>query len=373
MIIGVASADYLRADKSSTGVEQWGGAGWARIGQYLPHWRAAGHTVVAGTLWKDMNLLKIENAGEKVTPDIVLIQRIMHDGVADSIKLARESGQVVVNDLDDWYWGLDPNNQAFQASHPKSKHKKKNLIGQVYEVDNPEQVNYYSKNIAAGNLLTVSTPYLADRMAHRVRCPIEVVPNTVDVARFTPVTQTLIGTPLFGWTGSTSHRSGDIETVAGVLRPRILDGSIRFHHSGDNPRGRSLSDMLGVPRDALTYLPMCTATDYPALLKFDVGIVPLRDTPFNHAKSEIKGLEYAAAGIPFIAQATESYTRLHQEWDGAFWLARRPKDWIAGIKHYMSYENRVAAQTRLLDLVKTRDIHYGAAQMLGVLERLVRK
>ena len=52
MIIGVASADYLRPTRSANGKEQWGGAGWARVGQWVPYWRAAGHEVVVGTLWK---------------------------------------------------------------------------------------------------------------------------------------------------------------------------------------------------------------------------------------------------------------------------------------------------------------------------------
>jgi hypothetical protein len=38
-----------------------------------------------------------------------------------------------------------------------------------------------------------------------------------------------------------------------------------------------------------------------------VGLVPLTRGPFNEAKSYLKGLEYAAAGIPFIATPTEEY------------------------------------------------------------------
>ncbi len=42
--------------------------------------------------------------------------------------------------------------------------------------------------------------------------------------------------------------------------------------------------------------------DYPRLFeKIDIGIVPLNNVLFNHAKSFIKGLEYAAAGVPFIS------------------------------------------------------------------------
>lgn len=347
----------------------WGGAGWARLGQYVDSYRAAGHTVVVGTLWKDEAGLSVaEDDGTKTYPDVLILQRIMHGGVDDAIRFGQSCGQVIINDLDDWYWGLDPANSAFQASHPKRKVVRTDLLGRMYEDDNPEHIGHYGANLAASDLLTVSTPYLADRISRKVRCPIVVIPNYVDVARFTPVQQTDDRVPLFGWAGSTSHRSGDIETVAGVLGPRIKDGSIRMHHSGHLDGSPTLASMLGVPEDLVQTSPRCTATEYPSMLTFEVGIVPLRDTPFNHAKSEIKGLEYAAAGIPFIAQGLSAYAQLHNDWGSAFWLADRPKDWITGTKRYLDPVARKDAQEALLDLVKSRDLHYGAQAWLDVLE-----
>ena len=96
MIIGVASADYLRADRSSDGVEKWGGAGWARLGQYIPYFREAGHEVYVGTLWQREGKLAVEQADGSVEfPDVILLQRIMHDKVDQSIKFGQEHGQIV--------------------------------------------------------------------------------------------------------------------------------------------------------------------------------------------------------------------------------------------------------------------------------------
>lgn len=356
MIIGVASADYVRGDRNPTGEDQWGGAGWARLGQYLPFFRAEGHQVVCGTMWLDQGVLTVEDAAlTRVKPDVLIMQRLMIDGVADAIRVGQAAGQIIINDLDDWYWGLDPSNEAFMGVHPK------NVAG--------ENIHHFGPALAASDFMTVSTPYLAERLQRRVRCPIEVIPNYIDVSRFTPVVQSP-GVPLFGWAGSTSHRSGDLETVAGVLRPRIVDGTIRMHHSGDLLASPPMFAALGVEDHLISRTPRVNAADYPSLLTFDVGIIPLRDTPFNHAKSDIKGLEYAAAGIPFIAQDLPSYAKLHKDWEGAFHLAHRPKDWIAGIKRYTSYENRLEDQALILDWVKRRDIQYGAARWLDLLERL---
>lgn len=354
MIIGIASADYQRADRSADGSENWGGAGWARIGQYVKHYELAGHQVVCGVLWKHNGHLLIEDCHkQKIEPDVILIQRIMHEGVDEAIRMGQANGQLIINDLDDWYWGLDPSNQAFAASHPK--HNK------------DENTNNYSKNVAASDILTVSTPYLAERMRNRVNCPIVVVPNYVDVERFTPVEHSDSDSPLVGWVGSIGHRSRDLETISGVLRPRIVSGDIRMHHSGHSESAPSFSSMIGVEEGMVTTLPMSSYRDYPSLLKFDVGLVPLRDTPFNRAKSEIKGLEYAASGIPFIAQDLDSYRQLHNDWGGAFWLARRPQDWIKGLNYYRDFDNRVAAADKLKKLVKTRDIKIGAETWLNLI------
>jgi glycosyltransferase involved in cell wall biosynthesis len=40
---------------------------------------------------------------------------------------------------------------------------------------------------------------------------------------------------------------------------------------------------------------------------FDVGIVPLERSAFNDAKSNLKGLEFAACGIPFVASPSPEY------------------------------------------------------------------
>jgi hypothetical protein len=354
--IGIASADYVRADRTGTGKEGWGGSGWARIGQYVPFLRAAGHEVMAGTMWNVKGTIVIEDEHHnQLEPEVVIMQRLMHAGISDVIKVARSRGQVVINDVDDWYWGLDPKNMAFHAGHPKNSPD--------------ENVNHYASNLAASDLLTVSTPYLLERLQERWRLQMRLMPNYIDVSRFTPVDQSMFPPPTFGWAGSTAHRSGDLETVAGVVGPRIMRGDIAFHHSGWHANATPIEEQLGgLPPGVVTKTPLASHADYPKLLTFDVGIVPLRDTPFNYAKSDIKGLEYSAAGSPFIAQASPSYQALHKAWDGAFHLAKRPQDWIKGVNRFIPYEARTEAQSLLLDHVKTRDIQHGADAWLALLE-----
>ena len=355
MIVGIASADHLRADRSPDGIEKWGGAGWARLGQYVPHFQEAGLNPVVGILWQQDDGLYIENdKGTKVRPDIVIIQRLMHATVDEASRFGQSKGQVVINDVDDWYWGLDPRNAAFKASHPK--------------LNTQENTTYYAKAIAASSFITTSTPYLAQRLQKRVNCPIVLLPNYIDVSRFTPVTQS--AEPTIGWAGSTEHRSGDLEVLRGVLGPVARDHGYKVHHGGAYLDGAlQFHDLVGMEEDEVTTAPRCLAEDYPGLLTFDVGIVPLRESPFNHAKSAIKGLEYAASGIPFVASDSDSYVKLWEKWDReGFFIAQRPNEWRRHLARLRDLNLRLEIQATLLDRVQEFDIAYGAERWINLLE-----
>ena len=47
-----------------------------------------------------------------------------------------------------------------------------------------------------------------------------------------------------------------------------------------------------------------------SVAELGVGLVPLLDSAFNRAKSWLKGLEYAALGVPFVASPTPEYVKL---------------------------------------------------------------
>jgi hypothetical protein len=101
----------------------------------------------------------------------------------------------------------------------------------------------------------------------------------------------------------------------------------------------------------------------------DIGIVPLRDTPFNRAKSAIKGLEYAAAGVPFIAQNLDSYASLRNDL-GVGRIAKRPTDWIRHIKELLDVDIRreEAARNRLQ--IASCDIGFGVARLVDIITNI---
>lgn len=346
-LIGVASGDWHNKD----GKTVWGGSGWARLGQYIEHldqfdW-------VVGTLVWDHDQFKIVDEHENThSPDALFLHRLMHKGLVDHIKLARKAGQKIINDLDDWYWGLDPRNQAFTASHPKHN-------------DREDRYSYRSI-ISNSDLLIVSTKYLASRVDW-VKAPITVVENTVDVGRHTPIATHDDTVPLVGWVGSTNHRSGDLETMRGILSPLWRNGDIRLQHSGFHSSMRSFAEAIGVPEAAIEVrLPLSSHADYPSLLTMDVGIVPLRNAPFNQSKSYIKGLEYAASGIPFVAQDLDAYRQLRSEY-GIGLTAAKPADWIKLLKRMKEPGFRAEHGAINRERVWQRDLSVGVKEMADAL------
>lgn len=356
MKVGFVSGDYLPADKASDGLQHWGGSGWARLGQYIEWLEHFEKEVITGVLtWKEDRFYIRDVHGELQDVDMIIMQRLMHDSLAEHILKARAIGQVVINDLDDWYWGLDPANDAFLSSHPKTNPR--------------ENRDHYKKVLASSTLVTVSTPYLADRIKSFVHCPIVIHENTVDVERFITRKHTSSSVPTVGWVGATSHRSSDLEIMKGIINPLLANNEIKFQHSGRYPSAPSVASKLGLHDDQVITLDAVDARDYPRLLNMDIGIAPLRDTPFNHAKSDIKLLEYSASGIPWVGSSLSAYEGLRKSW-GIGRTASKPSQWLKHLRDLRDPFRRASEGDALREAVRSRDISLGAHRLNSLIEDL---
>jgi hypothetical protein len=68
------------------------------------------------------------------------------------------------------------------------------------------------------------------------------------------------------------------------------------------------------------------------LAHFDIAIAPLADTAVNHARSDIKLKEYAAAGVPWLASPVGPYVGLGEQQGGRLVA---DGDWFAAIEGLM--------------------------------------
>lgn len=336
MRVGAATADWaINAPWTDDGAPTLGGSGWYRIGQPLRLLRREGDEIEVGRLAQTQEgLLAVspwQEDRDPLVPEVILLQRWMLDDVQHAIGVAVANGQVVVQDVDDDFWSLHPRNRASRVTDPQA---------------NP-RVNrrHYLAGLRASSLVVASTPYLAARLREEGVERVTVIRNGVDLDAFgDPRAHRDRRSVYVGWAGATPWRSGDLEVLRPVVRAlENRNPSLRWLHAGHLDNAPTFSDLTGADPDRTMTQPMVPTTMIPSLYDLmDVGLVPLSDHPFNASKSWIKGLEYVAAGVPFVAPPNPEYAHLRTLGIGQ--TAKQTRGWISHIARLVASPAERAAE-----------------------------
>lgn len=321
---------FLSADWANHQYADGGGCTWMRCITVADKLNKIGHEAVVGeTGWKDdegfvavhpSNRLHANVRGPITNyemyfgnVDIVVFKLFMWHDCSNLIKRAKALGQTIIIDIDDFFDGLPLDNIAYHSTHKDADPlwNREHMLKSYYEVDG----------------LITSTKFLYDFYKDRNE-NISIVRNALNFSNFYRRMDFAGFRPTVGWAGILAWRQDDLKELQGALGPFLEDNNLKFHHAGiilDNPYG--ICPLLGINNERLIGTTGTNPQFYSNILApIDVGIVPLTSNKFNEAKSSLKGLEYAASGIPFIATPTYEYRLLNEE--GAGRLAARKRDWI---------------------------------------------
>lgn len=224
--------------------------------------------------------------------DVIVLQRPLARQLTDCIPHLQAEGIAVVVELDDDFMQLDPRNTAWHAVQP--------------HLNQESNYRWLRQAIERADLLTVSTPRLRDIFATKHREPI-VLPNYLPMHAYSDRGHQRAVSPIVGWSGAISTHPNDLPEAGAVRRVMPLAGG--FHVVGT---GQGVQRQLGLteatPFTSSGWVPI---DEYHAALDaIDVGIVPLKPSRFNEAKSWLKGLEFAGRGIPSVASPTGPYAQL---------------------------------------------------------------
>jgi glycosyltransferase involved in cell wall biosynthesis len=342
-----ASADWSVNGPKDEFNRPWpGGAGWYRCRIPALGLAAHGHVVRhVGAIASSHSgeIVAIEFGDHKQCEDgfeVVVMQRWMLGKAVEVIERAKAMGQVVIQDVDDWYWGLDPSNRAWESSHPNT-----------HPTENRE---HYRQALGHCSALTVSTPYLAERLNRMFPDkPIYVVRNAIDLYRWEvqPVSDT--DRPVIGWVGAVGWRSGDLEILKGILGPFVEQYDLAVIHAGvmQGTQG-AFAKLTGVDPRRVTERSMASIHLYPLLWRgIDVALAPLSDQPFNEAKSSVKAMEAAASGIPVVTSAMSSYKEF-----GVGRQCKNPSQWLSALTALLKPEFRQFQAREGLIRVQDEDI-----------------
>lgn len=205
-------------------------------------------------------------------------------------KLA-ERGRKLIYEIDDDLTNIDPGNKSAYDFFGKSEIQK----------------NIRDCVSAASRVITSTEP-LAEIM-REFNDDVVVCHNTVPswLLEERPVRRNE-GKVTVGWGGSPTHGI-DFDVVRSHMR-RVLDRhpQTEFHAIGTN-----YAEWMKLPAKKCRFTPWIP--DVPSFFRaidYDAGIAPLKSTPFNRSKSNIKALECAALGIPIVASNVEPYRNFVQ-------------------------------------------------------------
>lgn len=295
-------------------VADWWGCAWYRCHVPGLELKRRGHDVILD---------------DKIVPeelaefDTVIFQRQCSEASWQAIQYVNSLGKLSVYELDDDLWHIDRTNPAFSYW-------------------TPEKLRGVESCIAESQVVTTTTPYLAERLT-RFNKKIFILPNMLPKEQWQLSKKAKDNRKLvLGWAGGTSHWP-DLRILEGTIEQLLDDYTeIEFHIAGAGP----------VPfkqHERLKGLESVKIEQYPKLLSgFDVGLAPLVDTQFNRAKSDLKFLEYAMAGLAVVASKVESYKGSIIHGQNGF-MAKNTKDWIKYLKRLIEdaeLRQRIAAKAR---------------------------
>ncbi|BHH85105.1 glycosyltransferase family 4 protein [Desulforhopalus sp. 52FAK] len=137
----------------------------------------------------------------------------------------------------------------------------------------------------------VGNNYLAERAYRAGASSVEIIPTVVDTLRYQSKQKLGIETPIVGWIGTpkTSHY---LKTLLPVFESLKKEMSVRFVAVGVNT-----DDFKDTPVEAWSW---SEDSEVESVQQFDVGIMPLVDSPWERGKCGYKLIQYMACGLPVV-------------------------------------------------------------------------
>lgn len=172
--------------------------------------------------------------------------------------------------------------------------------------------------IAGAAAVCAGNHHLLD-YARRLNPNCMLMPTVVDTTVYSPLTRRAGSSPVIGWIGSPSTWD-EVRPLLPVISAICRDQGVRFRVVGAGVVAES--DRF----EGMELVEWTEASEVAELQQFDIGIMPLRDMPFQRGKSGYKLVQYMACGLPVVASPVGENRLLVKEGANGF-LASSLQDW----------------------------------------------
>lgn len=211
-------------------------------------------------------------------------------------------------------WVVDYDDAVFYRYESHARGIARGLLGGKID-----DVMRRSAIVVAGNR------HLAERAERAGARRVELLPTVVDLRRYPWPTQAAESKDdvfTIGWIGSPTTASY-LEGMGPALRAVCDEGGARFVCIGGKP-----PPLEGIPTTHHTWSEMSEAAE---IARFDVGIMPLADAPWERGKCGYKLIQYMACGVPVVASPVGANSEIVEHGVQGF-LAPTTEAWIDALK-----------------------------------------
>lgn len=171
-------------------------------------------------------------------------------------------------------------------------------------------------------LVVAGSRYIADRARQTGASRVEIVPTVIDLDNYPLTPQP--DNPVFtiGWIGSPCSDQW-LRTIRPALQEVCREGNTRVVAIGAGNTG-----LEGLPVEVKVW---SEETEIEELRRFDVGIMPLADSPFARGKCGFKLIQYMASARPVVASPVGENVKIVADGVNGF-LANTQEEWVRALK-----------------------------------------
>lgn len=187
--------------------------------------------------------------------------------------------------------------------------------------------NKIDRTMSISDLVVVGNSYLAERASKNNCKNIRIIPTVIDIAKYDINEKKSASEEKFiiGWVGSPPN-ARYINNIEESLEQFCNSHNAKLHLVG---AGKTFTTKI--PNENIEWN---EETEVDEIKDFDVGIMPLVDSPWERGKCGFKLIQYMACGIPVIASPVGVNKELVTNGVNGY-LAKTEEDWLKYLKILM--------------------------------------
>jgi glycosyltransferase involved in cell wall biosynthesis len=210
-----------------------------------------------------------------------------------------------------------------------------------YDLSNSKLNSFFLKNkinnvMKYSNCVVAGNSYLAERARVSGAKKIVILPTVIDLDLYTTPKKNTSSKIVIGWIGSPSTFKY-VKKYSLVFAQLLKNPNVELHIIG-------VTEDLGLGK-SVKYLKWSEESEVSLLSQFDIGIMPLENTPWELGKCSYKLIQYMGCALPVVASAVGMNTEVVDEGINGF-LVQTEAEWLSRL-------NQLIADSSLRQLLGT--------------------